>query len=198
MSKLFQIVMLSIVASATWAASPTPNVYRGVVTAIDGKQISVQGDEGKSRSFTLLKDWTVTVLKPVDVAAIQPGSFIGTAEIPQADGTGRSLEVHVFPPGVKAGEGHYDWDLQKGSKMTNGTVGTVVSGANGRELEVSYPTGKRRITVPKNVPIVEMTPGNQSQVKAGIPVFLLLVNQPDGSVGARGVSIGVNGARPPM
>jgi hypothetical protein len=198
MSNRLKIVVLSLVASATWAATPAPNVYRGVVTAIDAGQVTVKGDEGKSRSFALLKDWTVTVLKPVDVAAIQPGSFIGTAEIPQADGTGRSLEVHVFPPGVKAGEGHYDWDLQKGSKMTNGTVGTVVAGANGRELEVSYPTGKRRITVPKNVPIVEMTPGQQSQVKVGTPVFLLLVNQPDGSVGARGASIGVNGARPPM
>ena len=198
MSTFMRILVLLLAVSSAWAASPTPNVYRGMVTAIDGKQITVQGDEGKSRSFVLLKDWTVTVLKPVDVEAIKPGSFIGTAEVPQADGTGRSLEVHVFPPGVKAGEGHYDWDLQKGSKMTNGTVGTVVAGASGRELEVSYPTGKRKITVPKNVPIVEMTPGSQSQVKVGIPVFLLLVNQPDGSVGARGVSMGVNGARPPM
>jgi hypothetical protein len=32
-----------------------------VVTAIDGKQITIQGDEGKSRSFALLKDWSLTV-----------------------------------------------------------------------------------------------------------------------------------------
>ena len=66
---------------------------------------------------------------------------------PAADGSGRSLEVHVFPPGVKIGEGHYAWNLRKGSMMTNGTVGKVTVGPKGRELQISYPTGQRRVVV---------------------------------------------------
>lgn len=85
----------------------------------------------------------------------RPGSFIGTA-MPKKDGTGKSLEVHVFPPGVKMGKGHYGWDLKKGSMMTNGTVGQVVAKKGSRHWEVSYSYGKRKITVPANVPIVQI------------------------------------------
>ena len=140
----------------------------------------------------------MTVLKPVDVSAIQPGSFIGTAEMPQKDGSGRSLEVHVFPPGVKAGEGHYGWDSKKGSMMTNGTVGKVTAGAKGRELQVTYPNGERKIVVPKGVPIVLFTNGDRALVKPGIPAFLIAPKSPSGGYMANGIVIGENGAKPPM
>ena len=79
--------------------------------------------------------------KPVALDAIAPGSFIGTTEVEKADGTGTSLEVHVFPAGVKQGEGHYAWDLRPGSMMTNGTVDTAVTGVEGRTVTVSYAGG---------------------------------------------------------
>jgi hypothetical protein len=132
--------------------------------------------------------------------AIQAGSFIGTAEMPQKDGTGKSLEVHVFPPGVKMGEGHYGWDLKPGSMMTNGTVGSVTAGAKkgSRQLEVSYSYGKRTINVPKNVPIVQITGGTRDQVKPGTPVFMVVQKGANGQLMAGSVSIGENGAKPPM
>jgi hypothetical protein len=138
------------------------------------------------------------VLKPVDVSAIQPGSFIGTTEMPQKGNTGRSLEVHVFPPGQKAGEGHYPWGLKKGSMMTNGTVGKVTSVAGGRELLVSYPNGERKIVVPPGVPIVQITGGDRSMIKPGLPAFLLVGKTPEGKPTAGFISIGENGAKPPM
>jgi hypothetical protein len=118
--------------------------------------------------------------------------------MPQKDNTGRSLEVHVFPPGQKPGEGHYPWSLKKGSMMTNGTVGKVTAGAKGRELQVSYPNGERKIVVPPGIPIVQVTSGDHSQVKPGIPVFLLAGRTPDGKRVSGFVSIGENGAKPPM
>ena len=95
-----------------WAAlaQAPPGVARGVIVAIEGDTLTLKLADGSSEKVALGKDWKVSVLKPVSVDTIQAGSFIGTAEMPQKDGTGRSLEVHVFPPGVKAGEGHYDWD----------------------------------------------------------------------------------------
>nr|QQZ50609.1 hypothetical protein JKL49_03660 [Phenylobacterium glaciei] len=98
------------------------------------------------------------ITKSVTAAQIVPGSFIGTAEMPQKDGTGRSLEVHVFPPGVKMGEGHYGWDLKKGSMMTNGTVGKVVASKSGSAFDVSYSTGVRKIVVPAKTPSCRSSP----------------------------------------
>jgi hypothetical protein len=161
-------------------------------------QLTVKTDKGPE-TVNLTPTWTVAVMKAVAIDAIQPGSFIGTTEMPSKDGsTGKSLEVHVFPPGVKMGAGHYGWDLKPGSMMTNGDVATVVAGKKGsRELDVSYPTGKRHITVPANVPVVQITPGAREMLKVGLPVFMVVGKTPNGLV-AGSVSIGENGAKPPM
>ena len=104
----------------------------------------------------------------------------------------------MFPPGVKAGEGHYGWDLRKNSMMTNGTVGKVTAGAKGRELDVTYPNGERKIIVPRGVPIVQFTDGDRSLIKPGIPAFLIVVKTPSGGLASNGIAIGENGAKPPM
>ena len=153
------VTALALVMPLASIAHAPPGVARGVIVSVDNNTLTLKPADGTTVTITLAKDWTVTLLKPVDVEAIQPGSFIGTAEIPQKNGTGRSLEVHVFPPGVKAGEGHYGWDLRKNSMMTNGTVGKVTAGAKGRELDVTYPNGERKIIVPRGVPIVQFTDG---------------------------------------
>ena len=139
-------------------------------------------------------------MKPVAIDAIQPGSFIGTTNMPKGDGQGTSLEVHVFPPGVKMGEGHYGWDLKPGSMMTNGTVGKVVAGKKGsRELDVAYNgSGMRHIVVPAKVPVVQITGGGRELVKVGTPVFMVVRKAPDGSMATNSVSVGENGAKPPM
>jgi hypothetical protein len=195
------IVALAVaVLLLPWAAlaQAPPGVARGVIVAIESDTLTLKLADGSSEKIALGKDWKVSVLKPVSVDTIQPGSFIGTAEMPQKDGTGRSLEVHVFPPGVKAGEGHYDWDLKKGSKMTNGTVGKVTGSGKGRQLQVSYPNGERQITVPPNVPVVQITPGERVLAKPGTPAFLIVIKGPSGALSSNGIAVGENGAVPPM
>jgi len=191
---------VTLTAGAAWAQTPAgPMVVRGVVTAMDAGSVTVKPDKGAPTKVGLAPSWSVAVMKPVAPDAIQAGSFIGTAEMPQKDGTGKSLEVHVFPPGVKMGEGHYGWDLKKGSMMTNGTVGTVVAGKKGsRQLEVNYSYGKRTITVPANVPIVQITGGARAMVKVGTPVFMVVQKAANGQLMAGSVSVGENGAKPAM
>ena len=185
--------------SATAAFAQGPTIVRGKVTAMTDTSLTVATTKGPAE-VALTPTWTVAVTKPVAIDAIQPGSFIGTSEMPSKDGsTGTSLEVHVFPPGVKMGEGHYGWDLQPGSMMTNGTVGTVVGGTAGsRELDVAYGTNKRHITVPANVPVVQISGGNREMVKVGTPVFMVVSKTPEGGLRAGSVSVGENGAAPPM
>ena len=182
----------------TTVAPPTPSIVRGTVTAMTDASLTIKTAKGP-QTVGLIPAWSVAVMKPVAIDAIQPGSFIGTSEMPNKDGTsGKSLEVHVFPPGVKMGEGHYGWDLKPGSMMTNGTVGTVVAGKKGsRELDVSYAYGQRHIVVPAKAPVVQITPGKREMLKVGTPVFMVVGKTPNGLV-AGSVSIGENGAKPPM
>jgi hypothetical protein len=171
---------------------------RGQIVSVSANALTLKVRGGDKESIALTPDWSVIQVKAVDVNTIQPGSFIGTTEMERPDGTGRSLEVHVFPPGVKMGEGHYDWDLQPKSKMTNGTVGKVTAGHNGRELEVAYPGGARHVVVPKNVPVVLMEAGDRSLVRAGASVFIVAARKPDGGLIANHIVVGENGASPPM
>ena len=192
------LLTLAALLPATQAAEAPPTFLRGVVSAIGNDTVTLKLANGQSRVLALAKDCRVSVLKAIEVASIKPGSFIGSAEMPQNNGTGRAIEVHVFPPGVKAGEGHYAWDLKPGSMMTNGTVGKVIAKAKGLQLEVSYPTGERRLVVPKGTPIVQITPGEPAMVMVGIPVFAIIGKAPDGSDIVGGLSIGEHGATPPM
>ena len=197
-ASLFAAAWLAIGAGPAAAQSP-PQIVRGVVSAITADALIVRPKTGKPVRVGLAAGWTVAVMKPITADAIQTGSFIGTAEMPMANGAGRSLEVHVFPPGVKMGEGHYDWDLRKGSMMTNGTVGTVSRSHHGRELDVSYPAGVRHIVVPPHVPIVQITGGTQALIKPGVAVFLIARPGADGvGLATNSVSTGENGKAPPM
>lgn len=201
--RLFSLAATALAATLVAApvlaqTPPARTIVRGVVTQVKPDGLVLKGKDGKPVTVGLAPSWTVAIMKPIAATAIQAGSFIGTAEMPQADGTGRSLEVHIFPPGVKMGEGHYNWDIKAGSMMTNGTVGKVVASPNGRELDVTYSTGTRHIVVPPKVPIVEITPGTQADIKRGVSVFLIAVPGPGGALVTNAVSTGVHGAAPPM
>ncbi|MHB8528980.1 MAG: hypothetical protein ACYC8V_05635 [Caulobacteraceae bacterium] len=193
---ILAVTALSVAAPAA-AQAPQPHV-RGKVVSLAGDVLTVRPAHGAPERIKLAADWAVVVMKPVNVATIQPGSFIGTTEFERPDGTGRSLEVHVFPPGVKMGEGHYPWDLKPRSMMTNGTVGKVTASGKGRMLDVAYPGGERHILVPPNVPVVTITPGERTMLVKGVAVFIAPAKLADGSLGANRVLMGQNGAAPPM
>ncbi len=61
----------------------------------------------------------------------------------------------IFPEAMRGtGEGHYDWDLQPSSKMTNGTVDVTVTAVAGQMLTVKYKGSEAKIVVPPEAPIV--------------------------------------------
>lgn len=197
LKRVFIAAALTLLAGAAACSRPTPEMVRGEVVSLDGSKLAVKNGDA-TKTVTLAPTWSVSTLKPIEISAIQPGSFIGSANMPKADGSGESLEVHVFPPGVKLGEGHYGWDSQPGAMMTNGTVNSVVvAPAGGRSLEVQYGDAKRKIDVPPGVPVLQITDGERSAVQPGVPVFIVAMNSPAGLV-AQSVTVGENGAAPPM
>lgn len=189
------------VSAADPAPAPAParpTFIRGVVKSLDGDVLTVATREGGTAVVKLTTGWTVTEVKPVSPEAIQAGSFIGTTEVDRPDGSGVSLEVHVFPPGVKMGEGHYPWDLKPGSNMTNGTIDNVVTGVKGREVDVSFPGGHRHVAIPTDIPIVQFGLGDRALVKPGAGVFIGAFKGADGVYISNRVTTGANGVNPPM
>ncbi|SDC90880.1 hypothetical protein SAMN05216345_104408 [Cupriavidus sp. YR651] len=183
---------------ATPASAHAQSAMRGQLVAVSGDQIKVRTREGKDVDVALTKDTVVRGVENAEPKDIASGSYIGTAAMPQADGSLRALEVHVFPPSLAgSGAGHRPWDLRGNSSMTNGTVGNVVV-SHGRTITVKYPEGEKTIVVPPEVPVVKLEPGDRSLLKTGTNVVLFANKQADGTLVARAISAGKNGVVPPM
>jgi hypothetical protein len=194
-SFLSTALLLSIGAVAL---AQTPARVRGTVKSLDGNVLTVTSRDGKDVQVTLAPNWRAIAVLPAKMDQIKPGTFIGTAASgPENDQ--RALEVVVFPEAMRGtGEGHYGWDLQPGSSMTNGNVDGEVSAANGRQLTVSYKGGSTKITVPPDVPVVEVTPADKSIVVPGAKVFVPGRREASGGIEAGAVLVGKEGITPPM
>ena len=111
----------------------------------------------------------------------------------------RALEVLVFPEAMRgAGEGHYPWDLEAGSMMTNGTVTGAVEATSGRELSLAFKGGNNKIMVPPGTPIVTFAPAERTDLKPEAPVFFSATKNAEGKLSASRVTVGKDGVAPPM
>lgn len=195
------IVSLSLLAPA-WGQAPAPQPMqriRGDIVAVDGLNVQVRTRSGETLAVKLADNYSVNAVVKIDISKIVPGSFVGTATMPQPDGTQAAIEVLLLPEARRgSGEGHYPWDLQPGSMMTNATVADIVTVDQTRRMTLRYKDGEKVVLVPPTAPIVTFEPGDRSMVKAGAHVIIGATRQPDGSLAASALSVGKDGLVPPM
>jgi hypothetical protein len=194
----FMITVASTLAIAQAPANP-PVRIRGTIDKIDGQLLTVKGNDGQIKTVKLTDNFIVMGINKASVEDIGSGKFIGTTTVGERNGALVALEVHIFPDNMRGtGEGHYDWDLRPTSKMTNANVATVTSVGKDHVLEVQYKGGEKKVLVPENAVIVSFTPVDRSVLKPGAHVFVNSQLQPDGSLSAPRVNVGLNGLIPPM
>ena len=194
-------LLLNCVTDAAWAQAPAtpPQRIRGDVVALDGQNLQVRSRTGEMFNVKLADNYTVNAVVKIGIDRIVPGTYVGIATMPQPDGTQKSLEVLLFPEARRgSGEGHYPWDLQPGSMMTNATVADVVSIDQSRRMTLKYKDGEKVVVVPPDAPIVTFEPGERSMLVPGAHIMLTANKQPDGTLAAAGVNVGKDGLVPPM
>jgi hypothetical protein len=180
------------------ADAPKPFRTRGTIDEVGPESLKLTTRTGEKLVIALTASTTVVAIVPIKLEDIKPGSFIGTAAMPQEDGTLRALEVHVFPESMRGtGEGHRPFDLQPQSTMTNGTVGSV-TGTTGRTLTVTYQGGEKTVTVPPGTPVVTYEPATRVMLVAGAHVILFGTEGDGGAITATRISVGKDGMVPPM
>lgn len=194
----FFCLLLGVITSLAVAQTTTPTLrLRGVVLQATATTLTLKERGGEVVELALPKELAVSEVYPIALTDIQPGSFIGTAAVPQADGTQRAIAVTVFPESARgAGEGHRPFDLQPQSTMTNATVDQVVAGASGRTLQVKYKDGEKTIVVSPEAPIVTFRPGDRSLLVPGASVSLS-AQAVDGVPTVLRISAGRNGFQLP-
>jgi hypothetical protein len=185
---------LILIGTAAGAVAETRS--RGSIISISPQQIVVDSWSGEAMTFAITADTRYAAEKPVALAAIQPGSYIGSAAVPATGGVLRALEVTVFPPNMNGvGEGHYAWDLAPDSSMTNGTVGDLKQ-ESGDLLTVTYNGGEQKILVPPDTPIVSVGPGSFTDLQPGVKVIVF--SDAHDPQAADRILYGENGMTPPQ
>jgi hypothetical protein len=188
-----------LISLGALAQTAPPTRIRGTITAVDAQTLTVKSRDGQTLEIKLNEPLAVASVKKVDLASVVPGSYIGTATRPGPNGSLNAIEVLVFPEAMRgAGEGHYAWDLEPQSTMTNGTVSGVVGAASGRELSVTYKGGSNTVTVPPDVPVVTFAPAERADLKVGATVFLGATKNAEGQLTASRVTVSKDGVAPPM
>lgn len=196
---------LSLAGGVAMAEAPTPENssfgtprFRGTVDSVKDDTLQMTTRDGKKVSLTLPAQFRVASVFAAKIEDIKPGSYVGSAAVPQADGSLKALQVTVFPPAARgAGEGFHTWDLTPTSTMTNGTVGEITT-TNGRVLTVKYGTGEKHILVPNDVPVVTFEPGTRDLLVPGAKVIVNSSRNSADTLTVTSISVGKNGMTPPM
>ncbi|RZL67661.1 MAG: hypothetical protein EOP77_03995 [Variovorax sp.] len=198
---LVSTAAVTTLATAQNAPSPTIRV-RGTIVFADAAKMIVKDRGGEVVTLARAADMPVSEVYAIKLADIKQGSFIGTAAMPQADGSQKALEVLVFPEAARGtGEGHFPWDLQPQSTMTNATVADLASAPSsargGQQLRLSYKGGEKTVIVPRGTPVVTFRPGTDALLVPGAKV-LVNAQERNGTPTAVRVLAGRNGFTPPM
>lgn len=184
-----------VVASGVVLAQPV----RGTIEKADGNLVTLRSTEGASLKLTLADNALIVAVVKASMVDIKEGTYLGSAAMPQADGSQKALEIHIFPDPMRGvGEGHRPYAPVSSGTMTNGsTSGPIVTGVDGSTIVVKYKDGEKRIVVPKDVPIVRYEIGSRGDLRPGARVTVSTpVKTADGAIEANRINVGRDGVVP--
>jgi hypothetical protein len=188
-------IAMVLAASTSFAQQSQTQRVRGTVEKIAGDTLSVKQRDGAVVTVTLASNVQVVGVAKATVADIKEGSYIGSGAMPQADGSQKAIEVHIFADVQRGtGDGHRPWDGAANGTMTNGEAGTAVSGVDGPVITVKYKGGEKKIVVGPNTPIVKYIVSDKSELKQGASINITnAAKKPDGTFEAPRIQVGRDG-----
>jgi hypothetical protein len=190
------MLLFATLGAASLAADAQSSLrVRGTITAFDGNVLSVKSRDGKDLQLRLTDKTVVVAAKAIKLEELKAGDYVGSTTRAGADGVLSALEVHTLGPAVQ--QGHTAWDLEPGTMMTNGNIGSLAQAAQGRHLTLEYKGGSQKIFVPPGTPIVTSTPADRSFLKPGEYVFTGAQVAADGTMTVQRIQVSRDGVKPP-
>jgi hypothetical protein len=171
---------------------------RGTITAVDGETLAIDTRGGEKTSVVIPAAMPVTAILPATMTDIKPGNLIGTAAMPQADGSFVALEVQVFPQSMQGvRQGHFPYDLKPQSAMINAPVGEII-GTTDRTVTMKLQDKEIKLLVPADAPIITYEPGDRAMLKPGAHVIVATMKDDQGATKVQRIAVGKDGLVPPM
>jgi hypothetical protein len=189
----------ALLCAVTIAAAQQPQTQRvrGTIVTIAGNTLTMRGPDGASVAVVLTENVQVIAVVKASLADITEGSYIGSGAMPQADGSQKAVEVHIFTASQRGtGDGHRPWEGAPNGTMTNGEASNAVTGVNGLTVTVKYKDGEKKLIVTPDTPITRYELSNKTELKPGAGVSINAVKKPDGTFEAARLTVVRDGAVP--
>jgi hypothetical protein len=95
--------VLLVATSATFAQQQSSTVrVRGTVEGVDGPMLTVKSRDGQTTYKVKIADnVAVRGVVKASLSDIKQNSFIGVTGMPQADGSQKAVEIHIFPEALR-------------------------------------------------------------------------------------------------
>ena len=191
-------------AFAAGAQAGDPYHIRGKLAAIDGQTLTVDTREGDTKTIVLNDGAGLFIVGLADIADIKAGQFVGITSVMKGDER-TAIELHIFAPELYGlAEGHYAWDLiEEPNMMTNAAVGWIDDVEGGRKLRARYTNadktdGAQTIIVANDATIVSLGVTTADKFKVGLGVWVMAIDNEDGSIGSPAAAIGTADVEPPF
>ena len=202
----FALAMVVLVAAAFGSnpgaraqdvAPPIPGAL-GQIQSVGDSSISIQTRSGIVH-IEITQPLTTYKVVPSDLNHITDNEYVGVASTELPNGTHVAKQIFIFPKELSgAAEGSVLMDAQPNtatrSRMTNGSVSLrgavqapsrmtngVVQKGSGTTLVVRYQDGAKTISVPANVTVVAIVPG-EVQLAAGETAYAKTDKHADGTL----------------
>jgi hypothetical protein len=207
MKRLIAPLMLAatVVAAASAGADSSPPVHlRGEIEAVSGSSFAFTPFDGQQTEIDWSKATRFASLKAAQLSDIKQGMFVGTAALPQPDGTLKALEIHIFPESMRGtGEGYRPFPQVKQGTMTNATVTNITATSaatsdGGKTLTLTYKDGHQTVIVPPDAPTVLLGPGDASMLTVHAKASVTATKDSSGKLNATRILVGLGGATPPI
>ena len=187
------VPLILLMAIPAFAQNQTPaQTLRARVTVekLDGQKLTVKTHGGRTISLTLPEGVSVVRSRPVTVADVKPGQFIGCTAVEGPDGKLRAKEIHILPESMRgAGEGHYPWGDTPKTTMTNGNIEQLTGVMDGSVIKVSYKGGQSEIQIPPGVTVTQIEVAGRDALKPGTLILLFVRKNLDGTLTPRFITI---------
>jgi len=170
----------------------------GQIQSIGDSSISIQTKSGIVQ-IEITKPLKTYKVVPSDLSHMTDNDYVGVASTELPNGTHVAKQIFLFPTELRgAVEGSFLMDAQPGtasqSRMTNGSVSMrgsvqapsrmtngVVQKGSGTTLVVRYQDGAQTISVPANVAVLGIVPG-EVQLAPGETAYAKTDKQSDGAL----------------
>ena len=199
MIRTIQMALVGAILAVSCTATAQTMRVRGTIAKADGNALTLKSSDGTELKLTLTENAMIVAVVKASMADIKEGTFLGSAAMPQPDGSQKALEVHIFPEQMRGtGEGHRPYAPVPNSTMTNGSAsGATVAGVQGSTMVVKYKDGEKKIVIPPDAPIVRYEIGGKDDLKAGAAFTVLAATRkPDGTFEASRINVGRGGVVP--